>query len=210
MARALIILGHPQANSLSHQLAARYAEGLAGGGVQVELLSLAELSFDLVLRQGFDGQAVEPDLLSARAAIERADHVAWFFPTWWAGPPALVKGFIDRVFLPGWAFQYAPGQSLPRGLLSGRHARVVTSMDSPSLWYRLWHRRAVHASLVNATLKFCGFGPVASTTLFRVRDRSPEVREGWLGELWRLGQRDARRLVAASERRARRRALLAA
>src|SRR5690606_2273821 len=120
------------------------------------------------LRAGFSGQQnLEPDLTMAQDAILRATHVAWFFPTWWAGPPALVKGFIDRAFLPGYAFSYKTARALPETLLKGRSARVVTTMDSPSFWYQLWHRSALHASFVNATLKFVGFGPIKSNTLYR-------------------------------------------
>ncbi|MGK3963877.1 hypothetical protein WMF38_06825 [Sorangium sp. So ce118] len=59
------------------------------------------------------------------------------------------------------------------GLLAGRSARVVTTMDSPSWWYRFWHRRSVHASFVNATLRFVGFGPVRETTYFNQNTRTP-------------------------------------
>src|SRR5690606_33999396 len=142
------------------------------------------------------GQSLEPDLIAARAAIEAADHVAWFFPTWWAGPPALVKGFVDRTFLSGWAFRYREKNPLPEGLLRGRSARLVTTMDSPGFWYTLWHRRAVHRSMINATLKFVGFGPVTSTTLYRVRERSPAVLEQWIQRLEGIGREDGRQLVA--------------
>ena len=63
----------------------------------------------------------------AQEKLQRAAHVAWFFPTWWGAPPALVKGFIDRAFLPGFAFKNRPGNGLPETLLKGRSSRVVTS-----------------------------------------------------------------------------------
>ncbi|WP_437956835.1 NAD(P)H-dependent oxidoreductase [Sorangium sp. So ce119] len=195
----LIIQGHPAPDSLSDSLARAYAIGLERGGARVEHLALRSLSFDPHLRAGFSGrQELEPDLLQARTAIERSTHVAWFFPTWWAGPPALIKGFIDRTFLPGWSFAYRKRSPLPDGLLAGRSARVVTTMDSPSWWYRFWHRRSVHASFVNATLRFVGFGPVRETTYFNQNTRTPVQRETWLREMERIGERDARRFRAGS------------
>ncbi|HSC87471.1 MAG TPA: NAD(P)H-dependent oxidoreductase [Polyangiaceae bacterium] len=189
----LVILAHPTPDSFSDALAHAYAAGLRRAGAQVELLVLRDLRFDPILRAGFGpGQELEPDLRRAQLAIERAEHVAWFFPTWWAGPPALLKGFIDRAFLPGWAFRYRIRGELPDQLLKGRAARVVTTMDSPGWWYRLWHRRSVHASLVNATLRFVGIGPIHETTFYSQRARKPDERRGWLAQMERIGERDGR------------------
>lgn len=180
----LIVDGHPEADSLSAALAAAYCEG-AGG----RLLALRDLRFDPILRR--HGQALEPDLLEARALIEAADHVAWFFPTWWAGPPALVKGFVDRTFLPGWAYAYEPGALLHKRLLRGRSARVVTTMDAPWWWYSAVYARALHAAFVNATLRYVGFS-VSSSTLYGVRSRSREQLAHAVERMHALGTRDAR------------------
>lgn len=189
----LIILGHPAPNSQSDSFALAYGRGLTKSGSDVETIALRDLQFDPYLRAGFSGQQIlEPDLERAQEAILRATNVAWFFPTWWAGPPALVKGFIDRAFLPGYAFSFKQGQALPETLLKGRSARVVTTMDSPILWYQLWHRSALHASFVNATLKFVGFGPVRRTTLYGQKDLNPQEREQFLRKMEVLGEIDGR------------------
>ncbi len=205
---ALVVLGHPNSQSYSHALGEAYARGLRSAGLEVRYLRLSELDFDLVLHSGFGGeQQLEPDLVQARRAIEEASLVGWFFPTWWAGPPALVKGFIDRVFLPGWAFRYPQvpkssggryraGTGLPEPLLAGRLARVVSSMDSPSWWYAIWHRRALHAAFVNGTLRFCGFR-VRSSTFFQLRGWSAERRARGLARVESIGYRDGRRALRA-------------
>jgi NAD(P)H dehydrogenase (quinone) len=194
----LIVLGHPSTDSLSDALAHAYQRGISLAGASAELLVLRDLDFDPHLRAGFSGeQALETDLQRAQGAFERAKHVAWFFPTWWGAPPALVKGFIDRTFLPGWAFANRKGRSLPEQLLKGRSSRVVTTMDSPNFWYWLWQRSALHAAFVNATLRYVGFGPVHSTTLFLQRSRTPKQRAAWLQRLQQDGQRDA---VSAARR----------
>jgi NAD(P)H dehydrogenase (quinone) len=188
----LIVLGHPGAKSLSDALGHAYAAGVTSAGARAEVLALRDLSFDLQLRAGFSGdQALEPDLQQAQRLFEQASNVAWFFPTWWAAPPALVKGFIDRTFLPGWAFAARKGRSLPDRLLVGRSARVVTTMDSPGFWYWLWQHGTMHGAFVNATLRYVGFGPVRSTTLYRQRWRTPEQRAQWLALLERQGRQDA-------------------
>jgi putative NADPH-quinone reductase len=113
----------------------------------------------------------------------------------------LVKAFVDRTFLPGYAFEYRRGNSLPETLLKGRSSRVVTTMDSPSFWYQLWHRASLHASFVNATLRYVGFGPVQSTTIYRLRELSDQQRQAWLARMEELGRRDGRqteRLLGSS------------
>ena len=123
MSHVLVIEAHPDAGRFSSALADAYAAGAARAGATVRRLALRDLRFDPVLRGGFRGaQVLEPDLLGARAAIEEARHVVWVTPVWWGSLPALLKGFIDRTFLPGWAFEQT-GAALPRGLLAGRTAR---------------------------------------------------------------------------------------
>ena len=118
----------------------------------VERFDLAALQFDPILRHGYRAeQPLEPDLVRVRAAIERADHLAWVFPTYWASPPTVVRGLVDRLLLPGWAFRF-DGHALPTGLLRGRSARVITTMDSPAWWYRLMLRSPIHHSFGRATL----------------------------------------------------------
>lgn len=217
MEHALVVFGHPNSDSFSHALGEAYAGGLRRAGLEVGYSKLSELEFDPVLRSGFGGeQPLEPDLQDTRDAIARASLVAWFFPTWWAGPPALLKGFIERTFLPGWAFSFGAGEessaveqrlasdyravsALPVPLLKGREARVVTTMDSPGWWYALWHWRAVHAAFVNATLRFCGFR-VRSETLFGLRNWTAARRARALTRLEALGYADGSRLL---KRRAR-------
>jgi NAD(P)H dehydrogenase (quinone) len=189
----LIVLGHPNPNSYSDALANAYARGMREAGAEVELLALRELSFDPILRQGFTGtQALEPDLVRAQRELARASHVAWFFPTWWGAPPALVRGFVDRVFLPGFAYKHrGNGNGLPDPLLKGRTSHVVTTMDSPGFWYWLYHRRSLHGSFVNATLRYVGFGPVQTTTVYSLRSLTSAGRERWLSKLVERGRSDA-------------------
>lgn len=169
--RILIVLGHPKAQSFCGDLARAYAEGAAQGGAQVEVLALGELEFDPVLR-GYDSPD-EPDLARARELVLWAQHIVWVFPIWWGNMPALLKGFIDRLFLPRWAFLYEDGATLPKGLLSPRTSTLITTMDSPTWWYRLWHGQAAHRAMARATLSFVGIKVLSggmSLSVVRSRD----------------------------------------
>lgn len=112
-------------------------------------------------------------------------------PVWWGSLPALLKGFIDRTFLPGWAFKNR-GHGLPDGLLAGRTARVISTMDSPWWWYALAHFRAAHRSLVQATLHYVGIGRVRETTVYRLRELDASGRAAWLARAEADGRLDAR------------------
>ncbi len=176
--QAVLLVGHPDSESFNHRLAAAYARGFSSGGGRVTRFNLAELDFDPILRAGYkEPQPLEPDLCRVKTAIEQSQHLAWVFPTYWAAPPALVRGLFDRLFLPEWAFRYEKGSPLPVGLLKGRSARVLLTMDSPGLWYALHYRRTVHRSFGVGALEFCGLRPVQFTTITNMLRLGAEKRE---------------------------------
>lgn len=191
LAHILILEAHPDAGRFNGALADAYARG-AAPHAQVTRIALRDLAFDPILRGGFrGGQVLEPDLLRAREAIEAATHITVVTPVWWGALPALLKGFIDRTFLPGWAFEHRGG-ALPEGLLAGRTARVISTMDSPWWWYALAHFRAAHRSLVQATLHYVGIRRVAETTVYRMRHLDDAARAACLVRAEADGLRDAR------------------
>jgi putative NADPH-quinone reductase len=190
MSHALLLLGHPIEDSFNARLAQAYVLGFEAAAGQVSTLVLPNLSFDPVLRG--KGQALEPDLLRARQLIEGAEHLVWVLPDYWGAPPAVVRGFVDRVFLPGWAYRHE-GRALPTGLLRGRSSRVIVTMDSPRFWYWLAHRGSIHAAMGTATLTYVGIAPVRHTTLYSVRKMSETTRETWQRRMTHLGTKDAER-----------------
>jgi len=193
MPRALLLFGHADTETFNDRLAEAYTRGYARGGGTIERLDLAALDFDPVLRSGHRAeQPLEPDLLLARDAIERADQLVWVFPTYWASQPAVVRGFVDRLFLPGWAFRYEGG-ALPTGLLRGRSARVLSTMDSPWWWYTFVLQRPTHRAFGTATLSFCGIQPIRYTTLHEVRSLDEAARSAWCARVEGVAEKDAQR-----------------
>lgn len=183
---ALVIDGHPNPDSLTAALARRYAEAYGDATV----LAVRDLEFDPNLRLGYQGeQNPEPDVLRAQALIEAADHVVVATPVWWGSIPAILKGFIDRTFLPGWAFQYRKG-GLVTGLLAGRSARVIITTDSP-LWYLQLVGDTTVRHVRGRVLRFSGFSPVTATRFGPVRGSALAQRERWLETVATLAARDA-------------------
>jgi NAD(P)H dehydrogenase (quinone) len=187
-AKILIIMGHPDVHSFCGALGRAYQRGAEQAGYEVEYLELATLSFDPVLRQGFRGdQGLEPDLSRVQSQLSAANHWVWVYPNWWGGPPALLKGFIDRVFLPGFAFQYHKGP-IPQQLLKGRSAHLLMTLDTPPWFYRYGLRAPGLQVMKKSVLGFSGVRPVRTTLLGAIRGSSAAQRERWLSRAQRLGE----------------------
>lgn len=196
MKKILLINGHPDEGRLCDALADSYARGAVAGGAQVQHLRIRDLQFDPNLRHGYQTRMpLEPDLTNALESIRQAAHLVWVFPVWWYGWPALMKGFIDRLFLPGLTFAYEEGRALPKGLLKGRSARLILTADSPEWYYRWYMGAPATRQLKKGTLEFCGVSPVRTTYLGPVRGAKTEKIGQWLTGLQTLGTREARQLA---------------
>lgn len=188
-----VVLGHPDSGSLCGAIARAYAEGARAGGAAVREINLGEMIFDPVLRHGYrEVQPLEPDLAGAQEAITWSDQVVFVYPNWWGSMPALLKGFIDRVFLPGYAFKYRANSQLWDRLLAGRRGRLLVTMDSPTWYYRWVVGQPGHRMMRRAILGFSGVTPVSTSVFGPVRSASAEARSGWLRQARALGERDAR------------------
>ena len=131
MKNILIINGHPDKESFNWALAESYRRAAKMVEAQVVTINLIELEFDPILKYGYRiPYELEPDLREAIQKIKEADHIVWFFPMWWYGLPALLKGFIDRTFLPNITFKYQKGKLFPDKLLKGKTSRMVITSDT--------------------------------------------------------------------------------
>ncbi|GAA4501478.1 NAD(P)H-dependent oxidoreductase [Pseudaeromonas paramecii] len=185
--KIVVILGHPARQSLCGELADRYQRSAEALGHTVRRLDLGQLDFDPVLHEGYrQVQPLEPDLQRAQADLLWADHLVWIYPNWWGGPPALLKGFIDRLLLPGFAFKYHAQDPLWDRLLTGRSGQLIVTMDSPPWYYRWFTRQPGHQLMKRAVLGFCGIKPVKVLSLGPVKSATETRRQGWLAQVERL------------------------
>lgn len=170
MKKILIISAYPNHEGFGANLANNYLQESLQAGHQSILLDLSRIKFDPILRHGYKkGQDLENDLLEAQKNISWADHLVFFFPIWWGGTPAILKGFFDRVLLPGFAFNYTGNYLSPKQLLTGKSARIIVTMDTPLVfdYFSLW---SAGVNLVKkATLEFCGIKPVKVSKIGQVR-----------------------------------------
>jgi putative NADPH-quinone reductase/1,4-dihydroxy-2-naphthoate octaprenyltransferase len=152
----------------------------------VRELRLAQLSFDPNVHS-FDpvAQPVEEGIAHARALLTWADHIVFVYPTWWGTMPALLKGFLDRVLAPGFAFAETARGFAP--LLGGRSAELLTTMDTPRWVYRWIYGAPGHRAMARAILGFCGIDVVRVASFGPVRHSNLEERRLWLESAQRRG-----------------------
>ncbi len=188
MKKILIINGHPYEESYCNEIARRYKTGADGAGANCEVLNLYDLEFSLNLKYGYHRRTeLEIDLVKAQEMIKNAEHLVFVYPTWWGLPPALLKGFIDRVFLPDFAFSYQKDSIFWNKLLKGKSARIITTMDTPKWYYSLIYGKPGHNAMKKNLLHFCGVNPVKVTAFTPIKRSSPEKREDWLNKVEQLG-----------------------
>ena len=189
MKKILIINGHPDKESFCFALAESYKKGADLSGANCKLVHLADLNFGLNLSKGYTQiTELEPDLLQMQQDILEANHLVFVYPTWWGTYPALLKGFIDRVFLPGYAFKYHKDDPFWDKLLKGKTARLIVTMDSPKWYNLLVYKNAGHNSMRKAVLEFCGIKPVKITSFGQIKTSNIIKRKQWLKEVETLGK----------------------
>jgi NAD(P)H dehydrogenase (quinone) len=186
--KILIIDGHPNETSFCHALAGAYAKGAQIAGFDVQMLSLRNLKFDLNLQQGYRQiQELEPDLIKAQNLIKWCEHLVIIYPVWWGTMPALLKGFLDRCWLPGFAFKYHDQDPFWDRLLTGRSARIIVTSDAPVLYNFIVNFNAPVRVMKNMILGFCGFKPIKTTSIGSVKNLDKKKLGDVLGQVEQLG-----------------------
>lgn len=194
-ARIFILNGHPGPQSISRQATERYSAAAQAAGHEVRFSVLHDLSFDPDRgKAGYaNAKPLEPVLEEALGNLEWCSHFMLAFPLWWGGFPAKLKGWIDRVLVPGRTFttEETTALGLPAPLLTGRTARVLITSDTPRAFMRLAYGDAILRQLRGQVLGFVGFKPVKITFFAPASDPRPGAVDKLLQQMDGLG-RDAR------------------
>lgn len=188
--KIFIFVGNPDSQSLSSAIADAYAKGAQAAGHEVRLTRIADMKFDPILHKGYKViQQYEPDLAKFQEDVKWSEHFVSIFPIWWSDMPALMKGLVDRVWMPGFAFNFRKG-IIPGWYrrLKGRSARVIVTSDShPLLLWTLFGGNI--NSWVRGVLRFSGFAPVRKSWWSGMRNMTPERAQELLAKAERLGRR---------------------
>lgn len=177
----LIINGHPRKGSLTDAFADVYCEAAIQTGAVIRRLELRALSFNPNVEIGTGRyQTTEPDLQQSRDLILWADHIVFIYPTWWGTMPALLKAFLDRTLIAGFAFEEIEGGTGYAPLLRGKSAQLITTMDTPLFVYKWIYKAPGHNAMRRATLQFCGFTMARTLNFGPVRNSTETQRNKWI------------------------------
>jgi putative NADPH-quinone reductase len=188
--RITLVQGHPDPDParFCHALADAYAEGAAGGGHEVRRIEVAALDFPLLRsRHAWEHEPPPPDIRAAQETIRWAGHLVILYPLWLGGMPALLKGFLEQVARPDFAFLPGQGGTMAKGSLTGRSARIVVTMGMPALLYRWYFGAHSLKSLERNILGFVGIGPIRESLVGMVESPNPARRQRWLERMRTLG-----------------------
>ena len=189
MKKILIINGHPNRDSFNFGLAEAYKKGAVHSGAEIQEITIADLEFNPNLQFGYQKRMeLEPDLIKAWEIIQWADHLVWIYPVWWGSFPAILKGFIDRIFLPGFAFRKRKNSLWSEKLLKGKTARIISTLDQPAWYYWLVYKQPSHNAMKKLTLEFSGISHIKVTTIGPIRLSKEKYRQDWLNGIEKIGR----------------------
>lgn len=189
--RILLVQGHPDHSvaHLCHALADAYASGAEAVGHEVRRVDVAKVDFTLLRSQAeWEKAPVTQAIKDAQLALARAQHIVLFFPLWLGDMPALLKGFLEQVARPGFAFHHEGDLPYANKALAGRSARVVVTMGMPAIVYRWYFRAHSVKSLERNILGFIGIGPIHETLVGQVGNLAPSAAQKWLRKMEALGR----------------------
>lgn len=186
--RILVINAHPDAGHghFGDALAERYAGAAGQGGHEKRIITLNQLEYPLIDSAAtWRAPEVPADIAHAQDDIRWCNHMVFFYPLWLGDVPALLKGFLEQVLRPDFAFSEPEGK-MPVKLLKGRSARLVVTMGMPAFFYRAFYRAHSVRNFRRNILLFSGVKPVR-TSLVGMVEGSDRHRRKWLDKMERFG-----------------------
>ncbi|WP_319586427.1 NAD(P)H-dependent oxidoreductase [uncultured Desulfobulbus sp.] len=183
-----VILAHPQEGSFNHAIARAAVERLTASGHTVVMHDLYQEGFDPLLpgEEIPKGASLPPMIAGHCAEITQADGIIIIHPNWWGMPPAILKGWVDRVIRPGVAYGFVAGDSgegVPVGLLNARAALVFNTSNTEAVRERTVFGDPLETIWKNCIFDLCGVKRFARRMFGVVVTSTEQKRAEWLHEV---------------------------
>lgn len=185
----LIIFAHPNESSLNAAMKNWIVQRLEKQQDEVQVRDLNKMCFNPVLsHDDMLGQlkgTVDAEVMREQALITWADQLIFVYPIWWTGMPAILKGYIDRVFSYGFAYRYDKG--IQKGLLSGKKAVILNTHGKSQAEYEaIGMNEALKLTSDKGIFSYCGLEIVAHFYFDRADRATEDVIRNWKGELEKI------------------------
>jgi putative NADPH-quinone reductase len=186
--RISVILGHPQAGSFNHAVARCAVDQLRANGHQTDFHDLYAEGFDPILPAAeiADGAPLPAEIAAHCEEISAADGIVIVHPNWWGQPPAVLKGWVDRVVRPGVAYRFREGddgEGIPVGLLKAKAALVFNTANTPPEREAAVFGDPLERLWKDCIFGLCGVSQVHRETFTVVVTSSVDQRKQWLGRV---------------------------
>ena len=193
--KASVILSHPYPKSFNHAVFNRACDSLRDCGISTYSHDLYAEGFDPVMTTGELGKEKSEDRLVNLYADELMDSDYLFFihPNWWGQPPAMMKGYVDRVIRPPYAYDMPEGalSGLPIAKLNGKYGIVYTTSNTDAEREENYFGDPLDKLWGKCIFGFCGIEKYHRRMFRIVSESSPEIRREWLNQV----DEDVRRIT---------------
>ncbi len=186
----LIVYAHPDPESFNHAILGAVEKRLKDKGRRYDVRDLYALGFDPVLVRGELAPGASKDVAKdaerEREYVAGADALIFIYPIWWFAMPAIMKGYVDRVFSEGFAFAFEGGRL--KGLLGGKRAFIInTTGSSRAILDRMGYEDAMRKTTDRGIFEFCGMEVVRHSYLCAVHEADEAARRVMLEEVAEIG-----------------------
>jgi NAD(P)H dehydrogenase (quinone) len=185
--RILIVLGHPDSGSLNHAIAHAVRDDMLNAGHDVVFHDLYAERFEpLIAAEEIPESGKVPSAIQSHCEnLRSADGIVIVHPNWWGQPPAIVKGWVDRVFRPGLAYRFKEGDSgegVPVGLLQAKSAVVLNTSNTGAAREKSAFGDPLEAIWQRCIFDLCGVRSFHRRTFTIVVTSTHEQRSTWIEE----------------------------
>ena len=182
-----VIIAHPGKRSFNHAIAQAAVEQLEHDGHAVSFHDLYEEHFDpLLTSEEILNGAVVPEMIAKQSReIANAEGIVIIHPNWWGQPPAILKGWVDRVLRCGVAYEFLEndsGEGVPHGLLKARAAIVFNTSNTETERERKVFGDPLELIWKNCIFRLCGVGTIHRSTFSTVITSTDAQRQQWLNQ----------------------------
>jgi len=191
--KVLIVYAHPNPRSFNHAILEAFTKGLSDAGHNYEVIDLYAVKFNPCLSQDdvdlFTNEKIPDDIKRQQEKVSQTDGLAFIYPIWWTGPPAMLKGWIDRVFFMGFAYDFDEKTGQYTGLLKHQKGLFINTAGASEEAAEMVGLEVALKKINNeGILQFCGIKEVLQTIFHNVVMADDATLKGYLEDTYQLGR----------------------